>query len=124
MLTGDASCACTIRVHYSGHFNESMEVYTRGDVVCYDWCCSNYILLLDFIAFAKQLKIRDPWFWFRGCGMLHFVEVTKDIKVLCMEKHLGPDRTVDLYIANPPDIYKPLASIKCADFKVTTSQTL
>ena len=98
-----------------------MEVYSGSDVVYYDWCCSNYISLLDFIALAKKLKIRDLWFWFRGCAMLHFAKVTKDAKVLCMGKHLGLDRTVDLYVANPPKIYKPLASVKCANFKATTT---
>ena len=54
---------------------------------------------------------------------MQFVEVSTDAEVLGMSKFLFLDRTIDFYIAKPPGIYKPLATVKCDDSKSTHVQT-
>ena len=49
--------------------------------------------------------------------------MSNDAEVLGMNNYMGPDRTIDLYITEPPSVYKPLVAVKCDDFKSTPVQT-
>ena len=49
--------------------------------------------------------------------MTQFVEVCSDANVLKMAGHIGPNRVVDVYVSDPPEVYKPLWAVVCDDYK-------